>query len=100
MNAPASSSTTAPRAEPFRDYQDIEEFINRKMRQLNVGQTSGAPDGELEKPYEARHDRVPFPTGWHPPKFRQLDGTGDATEHLVYFESICGDTANNPSLLL
>jgi len=29
MNAPASSSTTAPRAEPFRDYQDIEEFINR-----------------------------------------------------------------------
>ena len=39
VNAPTSSSTTAPQAEPFRDYQDIEEFVNRKMRQFNVGQT-------------------------------------------------------------
>jgi hypothetical protein len=27
------------------------------------------------------------------------DGTDDATKHLVYFESVCGDVANNPSLL-
>ncbi|KAF0891248.1 hypothetical protein E2562_009426 [Oryza meyeriana var. granulata] len=55
---------------------------------------------ELEKPYEAWHDLVAFLARWHPPKFHQFDGTGDAREHLAYFEAACGDTANNPSLFL
>jgi hypothetical protein len=54
----------------------------------------------LEKPYEAWHDLVPFLARWCPPKFHQFDGTGDAREHLAYFEVACGDTAKNSSLLL
>jgi hypothetical protein len=78
----------------------IEDLINKKMRQVNADQAPHASDCELDKPYEAWHDLVPFPAGWNPPKFRQFDGMGDAREHLAYFEAMCGDTAHSPSLLL
>lgn len=90
-----------PTARVLRDYHDIaEDIINRKMRQIAAEQGHQVVEDELQKPYESWQDRVPFPAGWHPPKFRQFDGTGDATEHLAYFEAICGDTAHSPSLLL
>ena len=76
-------------------------MVTKKMRQITNEQAPHSLEGELEKPsYEAWHDLMPFPAGWRPPKFRQYDGTGDAREHLAYFEAACGDTANNSSLLL
>jgi hypothetical protein len=76
----------------------LKDLVNKKLNQKST-----APrviETELEKPYESWHDLVPFPSGWHLPKFRQFDGTGDAREHLVYFEAACGDTTNNAFLLL
>jgi hypothetical protein len=78
----------------------IEDLIDRKMKQVIAEQAPMNSESELDKPYDSWHDLVPFPVGWHPPKFRQFDGTGDAREHLAYFEATCGDTACNPSLLL
>jgi hypothetical protein len=70
------------------------------MKQISIEQNPQPSESELDKPYAAWHDLVPFPSRWHPPKFSLFDGTGDAREHLVYFEAICGDTARAPSLLL
>jgi hypothetical protein len=78
----------------------VEDMVEKKFKQMTVNQAPRTSESELEKPYEAWHDRVLFPAGWHPPKFRQFDGTGDAREHLAYFEAACGDTANSSSLLL
>jgi hypothetical protein len=78
----------------------VEDMVEKKFKQMMVNQAPRTSESKLEKPYEAWHDRVSFPTGWHPPKFRQFDGTGDAREHLAYFEAACGDTANSSSLLL
>jgi hypothetical protein len=65
-----------------------------------LSRTHSLSKSELDKPYAAWHDLVPFPSGWHPPKFCLFDGTGDGREHLAYFEAMCGDTARAPSLLL
>lgn len=78
----------------------IEDLIDGKMKQVIAEQAPMNSESELDKPYDSWHDLVPFLVGWHPPKFRQFDGTGDAREHLAYFEATCGDTARNPSLLL
>ncbi|XP_062202020.1 uncharacterized protein LOC133904543 [Phragmites australis] len=101
ITTPANSATHAVPAITLRDYHSIaEDVVNRRMCQLAADQAQRSLESELNKPYEACHDRVAFPAGWHLPKFRLFDGTEDATEHLVYFESVCGDTVNNPSLLL
>lgn len=98
---PITSINTMPSPSSLKDYHDIvEDMVNKKLKQIAAEQAPQSSESELEKPYEAWHDLVPFPSGWHPPKFRQFDGTGDAREHLAYFEAACGDTANNPSLLL
>jgi hypothetical protein len=90
-----------PSPSSLKDYHDIvEDMVNKKLKQIAAEQVPQSSESELEKPYEAWHDLVPFPSGWHPPKFRQFDGTGDAREHLAYFEAACGYTASNPSLLL
>ncbi|KAM0856129.1 hypothetical protein ACQ4PT_049321 [Festuca glaucescens] len=95
------SASAAPMPGALRDYHDIaENIIDRKMKKIAEEHAPRNLESELEKPYEAWHDKVAFPAGWHPPKFRQFDGNGDAREHLVYFEAACGDTANTPSLLL
>jgi hypothetical protein len=70
------------------------------MKQMSIDQNPQPSESELDKPYASWHDLVPFPSGWHPPKFRLFDGTGDAREHLAYFEAMCGDTTRTPSLLL
>ncbi|KAM0882333.1 hypothetical protein ACQ4PT_032372 [Festuca glaucescens] len=99
--SPAGASSAAPQPSMLKSYHDIvEDMVEKRFRQLTVDQTPRASESELENPYEASHDRVSFPDGWHPPKFRQFDGTGDAREHLAYFEAACGDTANSSSLLL
>ncbi|KAJ1259357.1 hypothetical protein BS78_10G148100 [Paspalum vaginatum] len=101
VKIPPVLDANRPPVATLKDYQDIaEDIINRKMRQIVAEQSPMLQEDELQKPYESWHDKVPFPAGWHPPKFCQFDGTGDATEHLVYFELVCGDTVNNPSLLL
>lgn len=98
---PITSVNTMPSPSSLKDYHDIvEDMVNKKLKQIAAEQVPQSSESELEKPYEAWHDLVPFPSGWHPPKFRQFDGTGDAREHLAYFEAACGDTASNPSLLL
>ena len=78
----------------------VEDMVTKKLKQMSIEQAPRTSESELEKPYEAWHDLVSFPAGWHSPKFCQFDGTGDAREHLAYFEAACGDTANSSSLLL
>jgi hypothetical protein len=85
----------------LKDYNDIiNVLVDKKMKQISIEQNPQPSKSELDKPYAAWHDLVPFPSGWHPPKFRLFDGIGDAREHLAYFEAMCGDTADAPSLLL
>ena len=97
----SASASAGPQPSTLKDYHDIvEDLVTKKMRQITNEQAPHSLEGDLEKPYEAWHDLVAFPAGWRPPKFRQFDGTGDAREHLAYFEAACGDTANNSSLLL
>ncbi|KAM0901363.1 hypothetical protein ACQ4PT_020050 [Festuca glaucescens] len=99
--SPTGASNEAPQPSVLKGYHDfIEDMVTKRFKQLTVDQTPQTSESELEKPYEAWHDRVSFPAGWHPPKFRQFDGTSDAREHLAYFEAACGDTANSSSLLL
>src|SRR5579859_3929466 len=101
LQNPSASATVGSRPSTLKDYHDIvEDLVTKKMKQISNEQAPHSLEGDLEKPYEAWHDLVPFPAGWRPPKFRQFDGTGDAKEHLAYFEAACGDTANNSSLLL
>ena len=92
---------TTPPVNSLKDYHDmINDLVDKKMKQMTIDQAPQTSESELDKPYEAWHDMIPFPSGWHPPKFRLFDGTGDAREHLAYFEAMCGDTARTPSLLL
>jgi hypothetical protein len=85
----------------LKDYHDIiNDLVDKKMKQISVEQNPQHSESELDKPYAAWHDLVRFPSGWHPPKFHLFDGTGDAREHLAYFEAMCGDIALAPSLLL
>ena len=79
-------ASAGPQLSTLKDYHDIvEDLVTKKMRQITNEQAPHSLEGELEKPYEAWHDLMPFPAGWRPPKFRQYDGTGDAREHLAYF---------------
>ena len=90
-----------PPVNTLKDYHDIiNDLVDKKMKQMSIEQNPQISESELDKPYESWHDLVPFPAGWHPPKFCLFDGTGDAREHLAYFEAMCGDTARTPSLLL
>ena len=99
--SPVGPADAVPRAVVLKDYHDmIGDMIDKKLKQMAIDQAPHTSKSELEKPYEAWHDMMAYPAGWHSPKFRQFDGTGDAREHLAYFEAACGDTANNPSLLL
>lgn len=99
--SPTSAFNVVPQPSMLKGYHDIvEDLVAKKLKQMALDQAPHTMESELEKPYEVSHDLVSFPAGWHPPKFRQFDGTGDAREHLAYFEVACGDTANNPSLLL
>ena len=99
--SPAGSANAVPRAVMLKDYHDmVGDMVDKKLKQMAIDQAPRTSESELEKPYEAWHDMMAYPAGWHPPKFRQFDGTGDAREHLAYFEASCGDTTNSPSLLL
>jgi hypothetical protein len=85
----------------LKDYHDIiNDLVDKKIKQISIEQNPEHSKSELDKPYAAWHDLVPFPSGWHPPKFHLFDGTSDAREHLAYFEAMCGDTARALSLLL
>ena len=66
----------------------VEDMVNRKLRWATSNQAPRSMESELEKPYEAWHDLVTFPTGWHPPMSHQFYGTGDVREHLAYFEAV------------
>jgi hypothetical protein len=90
-----------PPLNTLKDYHDIiNDLVDKRMKQVSIDQNRQHSESELDKPYAVWHDLVLFPAGWHPPKFRLFDGTGDAREHLAYFEAMCGDTARTPSLLL
>jgi hypothetical protein len=90
-----------PPLNTLKYYHDIiNDLVDKRMKQVSIDQNPQHSESELDKPYTVWHDLVPFPAGWHPPKFRLFDDTGDAREHLAYFEAMCGDTARTPSLLL
>src|SRR3954463_1050790 len=98
---PPAFGNTETRPSVLKGYHDmLEDMVDKKFKRMSIEQAPRSSESELEKPYEAWHDLVSFPAGWHPPKFRQFDGTGDAREHLAYFEVACGDTAKSSSLLL
>jgi hypothetical protein len=100
-NFAAPLANAPPVLTTLKDYHDlVEDMVNKKFRRITMEQASRSTESELEKPYEAWHELVPFPSGWHLPKFRHFDATGDAREHLAYFEVACGDTASSSSLLL
>lgn len=94
LQTSAGTNNMMPTQNTLRNYHSIiEDLIDKKMRQINVDQAPQILESVVDKPYEAWHDLVHFPARWQPPKFRQFDGTGDAREHLAYFEAMCGDTA-------
>jgi hypothetical protein len=98
---PVASADVAPQPSTLKGYHDmVADMVEKKFKQMTMNQAPRTSESKLEKPYEAWHDRVSFPARWHPPKFCQFDGTGDAREHLAYFEAACGDIANSSSLLL
>ena len=53
-----------------------------------------------DKPYPSLYDQVVYPKGYSVPKFKQFNGLGNPDQHLAHFVTACGDTSNNPSLLL
>ena len=55
---------------------------------------------EGDKPYLSFHNQVASSKGYSVPKFKQLKGLGNPDQHLAHFVTACGDTSNNPSLLL
>ena len=63
----------------------VRDMVDKKLKQRAIDQTPRIFVSELEKPYAAWHDMMAYPAGWHPPKFGQFGGTGDAREHLAYF---------------
>ena len=72
LRFPSGSGNIGARFSTLKDYHDImEDMVNRKFRQMANDQAPRPMENELEKPYEAWHDLVTFPTGWHPPKFCQ-----------------------------
>jgi hypothetical protein len=67
---------------------------------MSIDQNLQLFERDHDKPYATWQDLVPFLSGWQPLKFWLFDDTGDAREHLEYFEAMCGDMARIPSLLL
>jgi hypothetical protein len=72
-NFAAPSANAPPVPTTLKDYHDlVEDMVNKKFKRMIMEQAPRSMESELEKPYEAWHDLVPFPSGWHPPKFRQM----------------------------
>jgi hypothetical protein len=72
--APSANAPLVPTT--LKDYHDlVEDMVNKKFRRMTMEQAPRSTESELEKSYEAWHDLVPFPSGWHPPKFLQFVGS-------------------------
>ena len=57
-----ATSANAPPA-TLKEYHDIvKDMVNRKLKQIVAEQAPLSSESELEKPYEAWHDLVPFPS--------------------------------------
>jgi hypothetical protein len=62
--------------------QAIENIVSKKLGEL--GAYKSIPSHNYIKPYPAWHDDVPFPMGYHQPKFKEFDGTGCPHEHIAH----------------
>jgi hypothetical protein len=71
------------------------DLVDRKMKQISMEQNPQPYECVLDKPYAAWPDLMPFPSRWQPAKFHLFDGTGDAREHLAYFQAMCGDNSQD-----
>jgi hypothetical protein len=78
--------------------QAIANIISKKLEEL--GAYAKTTSHNYVKPYSVWHDDVPFPMGYHQPKFKEFNGTGCPHKHIVHFLLACGDIARNNSLLI
>jgi hypothetical protein len=87
ISQPSLSNRTtsgAPAASLTEDaiLQAIENIVSKKLGEL--GAYKSIPSHNYIKPYPAWHDDVPFPMGYHQPKFKEFDGTGCPHEHIAH----------------
>ncbi|XP_039144879.1 uncharacterized protein LOC120282187 [Dioscorea cayenensis subsp. rotundata] len=82
--------------EPTISPEEIQKIVAAQLKQAK-GATLKS-DGD--KPYSSFHDQVAYPKGYNVSKFKKFNGLGNPDQHLAYFIIACGDTSNNPSLLL
>jgi hypothetical protein len=88
---------------PITNNNQLKEMDQQSIRKIvleTVEQNKAQGAGDVGRPYPSHHDLVPYPLGYVVPKFVMFNGSGNPEEHLAHFRVSCGDTANNPSLLL
>ncbi|KAH7688681.1 Retrotransposon gag domain-containing protein [Dioscorea alata] len=76
--------------------EEVQKIVAAQLKQAKGATVKS--DGD--KPYSSFHDQVAYPKGYNVPKFKQFNGLGNPDQHLAHFITACGDTSNNPSLLL
>jgi hypothetical protein len=63
----------------------IENMLSKKF--AGLGAYAPLSISDYNKPYPEWNDDVPFPPGYHQPKFVVFDGTGDPHQHMAHFLS-------------
>ena len=76
--------------------EEIQKIVAAQLKQSK----SDALRSEGDKPYPSFHNEVTYPKGYSVLKFKQFNGLGNPDQLLAHFVTTCGDTSNNPSLLL
>ena len=89
-----TGTSAAPELKISRE--EIQKIVAAQLKQSK----GDALRSEGDKPYSSFHDQVAYPKGYSVPKFKQFNGLGNPYQHLAHFITACGDTSNNPSLLL
>jgi len=70
--------------------EQIQKLIaNAVKTQLGVGSQKSHL---CTKPYTKRSDALCMPYGYHPPKFKQLDGRGNPKQHVAHFIEMCNNS--------
>ncbi|XP_060968195.1 uncharacterized protein LOC133035834 [Cannabis sativa] len=78
--------------------QDLKALIMEGIREY---QAATMPILGYHKPYPAYYDQIPFPPNYIRQKFEKFDGiNGSPHEHLAYFTSACGESAQLDALLI
>ena len=76
----------------------IDDLVRKQVRKMK--EKDDESFRMVTKPYPARVDAVPFPSGFSQSDFKMFDGTGDPRQHVAHFLSRCGPIAQNEALCL